>query len=246
MAQRRFGCFGSLNCQTLHLAKRWVKLKKTYPMRYLLIIISAIFFFISASVYGQVETDSIEEISLIEESVQDTIDKTKGVNYEKLSCGFYKNATGNLFIKTTAIRNEVEIVFKPIPQIDINTYEELDSWYSKDNRNIYFSQPTSDGINMFPIDSANVGSFEVILNTLYAKDNEHVYYWGRKIKGCDSKKLKLFIVNNNLEYIGDDKHIFQGDLLIYEGNTNGFMVSDREGIDIEKEGIKIFNGKLIE
>lgn len=98
---------------------------------------------------------------------------------------FYKNRAGELFQKTFTDRElagvdtlvKVEYFNGKLPQdLDPLTFEELDGWFAKDKYFAYYYRPTSGGMLIVKLDSADCKSFKILAGQyLYAVDNNHVF-----------------------------------------------------------------------
>jgi hypothetical protein len=98
---------------------------------------------------------------------------------------FYKNADGDLYQRTFAYRQiagadtlvSVEYFNGQLPQIiDPISFEPLDGWFAKDKNHAYYYRPTSGGMLIVELATADVASFKVLAGHYqYAVDTNHVY-----------------------------------------------------------------------
>jgi hypothetical protein len=98
---------------------------------------------------------------------------------------FYKSQAGQLFERSFADREvngvdslvSIEYFNGKLPQvIDPFTFEQLDGWFAKDKNFAYYYRPTSGGMLIAKLDSANVKTFKVLEGHYkYAVDKNHVF-----------------------------------------------------------------------
>ena len=80
-------------------------------------------------------------------------------------------------------------------------------------------------------------------NTLYAKDNNHVYYKGVQIKGADPKSVETF--KSNSGYIKDKNYVYlEGKRIIGGADPNTFKPLEYAGYAVDRYGI-YYNGTAL-
>lgn len=114
------------------------------------------------------------------------------VKLSRIKNDFYKNDYGFLYQKTSAQKEfnghlkDVEYFNGVIAQeIDPNTFQQIESsWFAKDHENIYYFRPTSGGMQISKIKSADIKTFQILKgNYKYAVDKNNFYKETDKIEG---------------------------------------------------------------
>jgi hypothetical protein len=114
---------------------------------------------------------------------------------------FYKGASGHIYERTFADREingidslvSVEYFNGLLPQdIDPLTFQELDGWFAKDKNFAYYYRPTSGGMLIEKLDSADAKTFKVLQGHYkYAIDKNYVFEESSTIKDLNPKTLKI-------------------------------------------------------
>lgn len=114
---------------------------------------------------------------------------------------FYKNKSGQLFEKTYADQEvkgidtlvSIQYFNGQIPQeIDPLTFVQLNGWYAKDKNFAYFYRPTSCGMLVIKLDSADVKTFNLLAGHYnFAADKKHIYHQSELLNGIDLNNLKI-------------------------------------------------------
>lgn len=116
---------------------------------------------------------------------------------------FYRNKYGFLYEKTLAQKEynghlKDVVYFNGViaQEIDPNSFQQIDdSWYAKDNENVYYYRPTRGGMIISIIDNVDIHTFKIIEGYYrYAVDKNSFYYENEKIKGFIPGKTEL--INN--------------------------------------------------
>ncbi len=128
------------------------------------------------------------EISKCEQIVKRIGAKHKSLGWHKLSCGLWKDKSGNIAYKTQAVvcSDGQFLVDTYISRLGFNegtplkdivdtaTFRELGGTYYKDNNHVYYTYPMSGGGSFNIFEEADYDTFEMLSNC-YAKDKNHIY-----------------------------------------------------------------------
>lgn len=96
---------------------------------------------------------------------------------------FYRNNTGYLYQRTFAdreIKGKLTSIeyFALLEEQDLDplTFSELDGWFAKDKKSVYYYRPTSGGMLISRMEECDVKTFKVLQgHYLYASDKNYVY-----------------------------------------------------------------------
>ena len=115
---------------------------------------------------------------------------------------FYKSKTGHLYEKTkvqkeTRKSNGIEFVeyFNGCfsQEVDPLTFEELEGWYAKDKKNVYYYRPTVGGMQILKLENADTKTFKVLEGQYkFAMDKKHFYEETEIIENFDPNRTKLY------------------------------------------------------
>ena len=125
----------------------------------------------------------VERITYYKSKV-DSLNKI--LNWKKTDYNLWKSKDGDLSIKTHEGNEQGIAIEKYITRlccdgeeiknvIDTSSFKYLGSSFYKDKRYIYLHYKTSDGGNFRIINGADIKTFQVIGNSCYAKDKNHIY-----------------------------------------------------------------------
>ena len=124
-----------------------------------------------------------------------------------------------------------------IENVNVATFDTIEGnvAYGKDKNNVYFLGEKMKG--------ADAKSFEVILEPsdliqMYSKDRKSVFIGGRKIKDADSKTFER--LPKTTYYSKDKINLYYQEMKIDKIDNENFKILYSDGIDVVKNGNKIF------
>jgi hypothetical protein len=109
---------------------------------------------------------------------------------------FYKSKTGHLYEKTQGTKdgsNYVTYFNGNISQeIDPLSFIELDGWFAKDKKNVYYFRPVSGGMQISKLKNADTKTFKILKGEYrYAIDKNHLFSETDIVEDIDVKKIKF-------------------------------------------------------
>nr|WP_304621770.1 DKNYY domain-containing protein [Pontibacter harenae] len=142
-------------------------------------------------------------------------------------------------------KNHVFIGTSILADAEPSAFEHIKEYYWKDNNHVYLLRF---GDTDCKIKQADIRTFEVIDDNLWAKDKHHIYYGFDKLNGADPKKFKAidedwgkddsFFYWHELRidsldyasaiilspyYIKDKQHVYYNDRLVEGANASAFV-----------------------
>ncbi len=94
---------------------------------------------------------------------------------EDLGKGFYRDQAGKTFKKSVALCRSGEVeIYIAVPDVDVETYEELGTWYARDAKQVYYTWHNTSGGGMAVVEGADPKSFTQIAYRL-GKDKRFLY-----------------------------------------------------------------------
>jgi len=110
--------------------------------------------------------------------------------------------------------------------VDMKSFQEIGKRYAKDENHVYFNYVRDIGGSRahivekyYLIEGADPKTFEVMENSIFSHDENHVYYAGFLIEGADVKSFQPL----NSRYSKDDKHVFFEKSIIDGADLSSFI-----------------------
>lgn len=134
--------------------------------------------------------------------------KWQHVKYE-----FYKRkSTGQLYMLRCVLGHGPDfdsLEFK----VDLNSYKDFGS-YATDKHLVFYKFLTSDGLLISTLEKADKNSFTPLGTSMYAKDKNHVYYWGNVIENADVNSFEVIDFDKGPPLAKDKNHVYNWDKIL--------------------------------
>jgi len=152
--------------------------------------------------------------------------------FYKLNCGLFRNMAGVIgYQAVDKSREEPRIVYlvsiyyadmkdtlngglmEMNKVIDTATFKMAGDYYFEDKNHIYNFHPMMDGGTISVSLDADIKSFKILGNGIYAKDKRHCYCRGHLIEGADNRSFNIFR-GKVYNFAYDKKHFYSGDWIM--------------------------------
>ncbi len=109
---------------------------------------------------------------------------------------FYRSNSGHLYEKTDGTKDGKNyfIYFAGCisQEIDPTSFVELDGWYAKDKRNVYYFRPVSGGMQISKLEKADTKTFKILKGEYkYGIDKNHLFNETDIIENINVNKIKF-------------------------------------------------------